>query len=193
NQLAFWTWSDFTTGAGPSYLTFPNSPYTPGCYNPSHPYNTYCVWEPCGRVVDSIGDRLMSRLAYRNVNGSEYLAVTHTVQENAKSRRTGVRYYQILAGSSPAIVQLGDIQDTTNRYFLSAPSVAMDQYGDLGITYTATGSTAHSAARNFDPSPFFVTIGSNGAQGTAVAILRNSGSSGQDETDDYWGEYVSVS
>src|SRR5208337_1313535 len=62
NQLAFWTWSDFTTGAGPSYLTFPNSPYTPGCYNPSHPYNTYCVWEPCGRVVDSIGDRLMSRL-----------------------------------------------------------------------------------------------------------------------------------
>ncbi|MGB7130803.1 MAG: hypothetical protein WBD59_08340, partial [Candidatus Sulfotelmatobacter sp.] len=26
-----------------------------------------------------------------------------------------------------------------------------------------------------------------------VAILKNSGTSGQDETDNYWGEYVSVS
>ncbi len=193
NQLAFWTWSGFTSGAGPTYLNLTSNPYTPACYNLAHPYNTYCIYEPYGGVVDSIGDRLMSRLAYRYVNNNEYLAVTHTIQESATTKRTGIRYYQILAGSSPQVVLLGTIQDTTNHYFLSMPSVAMDHNGNLGITYTVTGSTLHSAASNFDPSPYFVTVGTNGMVGTPVAILSNNGSSGQDETDDYWGEYVSVS
>ena len=73
------------------------------------------------------------------------------------------------------------------------PSVAMDKNGDLGITYTVTGNASHGSVSNYDPSPYFVTVAANGTQGTPVAILSNSGSSGQDETDQYWGEYVSVS
>jgi hypothetical protein len=72
-------------------------------------------------------------------------------------------------------------------------SVAMDKTGDLGITFTVTGNSLHGSVNNYDPSPFFATISSTGAQGTPVAILTNTGSSGQDETDQYWGEYVSVS
>jgi len=90
-------------------------------------------------------------------------------------------------------VFIGDVQDTTNQFFYSAPSVAMDANGDLGITYTVTGNTAHGSTQNYDPSPYFVTVSSTGVEGTPVAILSNSGSSGQDETDEYWGEYVSVS
>jgi hypothetical protein len=73
------------------------------------------------------------------------------------------------------------------------PSVAMDKTGNLGITYTTTGSVSHGSLSNYDPSPYFVTVDTTGTQGTPVAILSNSGSSGQDETDQYWGEYVSVS
>jgi hypothetical protein len=155
------------------------------------------VPEPYGKFIDSIGDRLMSRLAYRYVAGGsagEYLAVTSTVQEQQATRRTGVRYYKIKAGKTPTTVFLGDLQDTINNFFFSAPSVAMDANGDLGITYTVTGNTAHGSAQNYDPSPYFVTVSSTtGAPGTPVAILSNSGNSGQDETDEYWGEYVSVS
>jgi hypothetical protein len=195
DQLAFWTWSGLTSGAAPTYLTFASHAFTPGCYVPTQPYNTYCVPEPYGKTIDGLGDRLMSRLAYRYIGGktnAEFLAVTHAVQE-ATTRRTGIRYYKIKAGSTPKISVMGDIQDTTNDYFLSMPSVAMDKSGNLGITYTVTGSTAHGSVSNYDPSPYFVTVGSAGVQGTPVAILSNSGSSGQDETDQYWGEYVSVS
>ena len=69
----------------------------------------------------------------------------------------------------------------------------MDAVGDLGITYTVTGSTAHGSTANYDPSPYFVTVNTSGTLGTPVAILSDSGASGQDETDTYWGEYVSVS
>ena len=196
NQLAFWTWSGLTSGAAPTLLTITGHPFTPGCYNPKAPYNTYCVPEPYGKTIDGLGDRLMSRLAYRYIIGAtsaEYLAVTHTVSEVNLTRRTGIRYYKIQAGSAPKPVLVGDIQDKTNDYFLSMPSVAMDKNGDLGITYTVTGNASHGSVSNYDPSPYFVTVAANGTQGTPVAILSNSGSSGQDETDQYWGEYVSVS
>jgi len=186
NQLAFWTWTGLTNGAAPTFLTLPAHAFTPGCYNPHDPYNTFCVPEPYGGDIDGLGDRLAYRLAYRYITGTtnaEYLAVAHTVQENA-TQQTGIRYYKIAAGTSPQTVLVGDIQDATN--FLSMPSVAMDQNGNLGITYTETGP-------NYDPSPFFVTVDSSGNQGTPVAILGGaSGTTGQDETDRNWGEYVSV-
>jgi hypothetical protein len=195
DQLAFWTWSGFASGAGPTLITL-STGYTPGCYAPSSPYNTYCVPEPYGGKIDSVGDRLMSRLAYRYINTGnvgEYLAVTQTVQQNVKYHRTGIRYYQILASASPSVLHQGTIQDATNFYFLSMPSVAMDSKGDLGITYTVTGNTNFGSVSDYDPSPFFMAVGSGGKQGTPVPILSNSGSSGQDETDDFWGEFVSVS
>jgi hypothetical protein len=196
DQLAFWTWSSFTSGAGPTFISLSKA-YTPGCYSPTRPYNTICIPEPYGGEIDSVGDRLMYRMAYRYLtNGStpaEYLAVTQTVQEAARGRRTGIRYYQIQAGTTPSVVFQGDLQDTTNDYFLSMPSVAMDENGDLGITFTVTGNTTRDSLSDYDPSPYFVTVSNSGTQGTWMPILSNSGASGQDETDDFWGEYVSVS
>jgi len=192
NQLAFWTWSAFTNGSGPTFITVPDS-YTPGCYTLPHPYNTYCVPEPYGGVIDSLGDRLNHRLAYRYLNGTEYLAATHTVQATGKYHRTEIRYDKIAASVSPSVVLEGTLQDTVNNYFLFMPSAAMDENGNLGITYSVAGTIARGSVSNYDPSPYFVTVTSSGIQGAPVAILSNSGSTGQDETDDYWGEYVSVS
>ncbi|MFZ0285379.1 MAG: hypothetical protein WAL32_09115 [Terriglobales bacterium] len=196
DQLAFWTWSGFTSGNGPAYINFPDHPFTPGCYNLQHPYDTTCVPEPYGGPIDGLGDRLNYRLAYRHLSsgsGGEYLAVAQTVQENATTQRTGLRFYVIAAGSSPAIAHIGEIQDSTYHLFASMPSVAMDANGDVGITFTVTGNTKHGSAMNYDPSPFFIAAASGGKVDAPVAILSNSGASGQDETDDFWGEYVSVS
>jgi hypothetical protein len=194
NQLAFWTWSGFTSGEGPTFITVPH-PYTPGCYAAAHPYNTYCIPEPYGGVIDSLGDRLNYRLAYRNLTSGgsgEYLSVAHTVQVGSY-RRTGIQYDKIHASASPTIVHDGVLQDAANKYFWSMPSVAMDKNGNLGITYTVTGNTSRGSVSDYDPSPYFVTVTASGTEGTPVAILENSGMTGQDESDDFWGEYVSVS
>jgi hypothetical protein len=196
DQLAFWTWSGFTGGAGPTYINFPANPYTPGCYDPARPYNTICVPEPYGGLIDGLGDRLNYRLAYRylttGTNG-EYLAIAQTVQQDASTQRTGIRYYLIAAGSSPSIVHLGEIQDATYHLFASMPSVAMDSNGDIGLTFTVTGNTKRGSAMSYDPSPAFLAISRSGKADPPVLILSNSGASGQDETDNFWGEYVSVS
>ena len=195
NQLAFWAWSGFIAGAAPAFITL-SRPYTPGCYSVTHPYDTECIPEPYGGVIDGLGDRLNYRLAYRYLTSGgngEYLAIAHTVQETTTSQRTGVRYYKIHAGSNPVVVFSNDLQDTTYDTYLSMPSAAMDENGNLGITFTVTGSTQKGSAMNYDPSPYFITVDTKGRAGTPVAILSDSGSSGQDETDNFWGEYVSVS
>ncbi|HTZ98003.1 MAG TPA: hypothetical protein VMB18_16495 [Terriglobales bacterium] len=195
NQLAFWTWSGFVSQSGPMLITLGKA-YTPGCYSTSHPYNTICVPEPYGGVIDSLGDRLNYRLAYRYLTTGtpgEYLAIAHTVQETTVDQRTGIHYYKILAGANPSVVYETDIQDATYHTFLSMPSVAMDLNGDLGMTFTVTGDHARGSSMNYDPSPFFIRANPEGVPATPVAILKGSGTTGQDETDNYWGEYVSVS
>jgi hypothetical protein len=192
NELAYWTWSAFTSGAGPTLIPL-NDPFTPACYTPQRPWNTVCVQEPYGGYSDSVGDRLMYRLAYRyftGTGGGEYLAVAHTIQEDATTERTGIRYYQILAGASPTIAAKGDVTD--NTYHLSAymPSVAMDHNGNVGITFTVAGIAGISSF-NYDPSPVFLTS-TKGKLGPVELILSKSGTTGQDETDTFWGEYVSV-
>ncbi len=195
NVLAFWTWTGFTSGAGPTLISL-KQPYTPGCYDVHHPYNTVCVPQPWGGVIDSLGDRLLYRLAYRYItdgsNGTEYLAVGQTVQESSTTQRTGVRYYKIAATVNPTLALQGDIQDSTYHMFVSVPSVAMDKNGDLGVEFTVTGSRAHGSAAEYDPSPYMITVAASGKVSQPVAVLTNSGASGQDETDGYWGEYVSV-
>jgi len=156
NQLAFWTWLAITSQTPPTTITTANN-YTPGCYDPFKVRNTTCVPEPGfpTNLTDSVGDRLMHRLAYRVLGGVEYLAVAHTVEEDHATARTGVRYYKIQAGSTPTIVvqsgssTLPDIQDSSSvGNYVFAPSVAMDNNGDLGIISTAS-------VLNLNPTPFW--------------------------------------
>ena len=196
NQLAFWTWSGIASGAAPKLITTANN-YTPGCYDPFKVRNTTCVPEPGfpADLTDSVGDRLMHRLAYRVLGGNEYLAASHTVEEDHSTGRTGVRYYKIQAGSTPTIVvQSGstttpDIQDATNGNFYIVPSVSMDNNGDLGVTFAASGTASN-------PSPFFVTTDTNGVLGTPVDICSGTGGgctvSGEDQSDAHWGPIVST-
>jgi hypothetical protein len=191
NELAYWTWSGFTSGAGPTLITL-NDPFTPACYTTARPWNTVCVQQPYGGFSDSVGDRLMYRLAYRNFPGTgEILAVAHTIQENATTQRTGVRYYQILAGTSPSVIYKGDVADSTHLLSAYMPSVAMDHNGNVGITFTIAGNSSTSKL-NYDPSPGFITA-SRGKLGPAELFIAHTGTTGQDETDTFWGEYVSVS
>jgi len=104
-----------------------------------------CIPQPPGdgTQLDSLGDRLMFRNAYRNLNGTEYLVVGHSVTAGSS---TGARWYQITnPNGTPNVAQQGTFApDSTYRWM---GSIAMDQAGDIALGYSASSSSVHAAVR----------------------------------------------
>jgi uncharacterized repeat protein (TIGR03803 family) len=199
STLAFWTWANITSLSAPTLLAV--NPFTPGCYDPHAGYTafTWCVPEPTdsgapGSVVDSVGDRLMSRLAYRYVVGPpayEYLAATQTVQEygqdgeNKTVYPTKIRYYTIVP-TTPAIQYQGEIEDTSLYYWM--PSNAIDASGNVGYTFTGGNGTSP----NF-PSVYADFLSSSGTLAASPTLVQQGTASIIDPDNYFWGPYVSLS
>ena len=78
-----------STFTGPTKLTVAN--FSEGCSG-----GTCIPQKVTTNTLDSLGDRLMFRLAYRNLGTSENLVVTHTVKAGTgSSQQTGSRWYLI--------------------------------------------------------------------------------------------------
>ena len=90
--------------------------------------------------LDSLGDRAMYRLAYRNFNGDQRMVFNHSV--DAGSGRAGVRWYELQnTGAAWSIRQQGTYApaDTLNRWM---GSVSMDNAGNIAAGYSTSGTTA---------------------------------------------------
>ncbi len=138
---------DWTAGTLTYTLTTPAvTPYTPGCYDFSGlPVQTNCVPEPpssTGQQVDSLGDRLMPRFAYRNFGTYESFLVSHTVQgagTGPNPLQTGIRWYEFrddLTGT-PSIYQQGTLSPDTSL-FRFLPSIAQDKTGNAAVGYSVS-------------------------------------------------------
>lgn len=98
--------------------------------------------------LDSLGDRLMFRLAYRNFGDHESLVVDHsvTVGTNRKNPYTGVRWYEIRSpGTTPVVYQQSTWSPDTSYRWMG--SVAMDKQGNLALGYSVSSSSIHPAIR----------------------------------------------
>jgi len=180
----------------PSNSTFSNitvnvPSYEPGCYDLASVGNTYCVLEPSAPLsgtghqhVDSVGDRLMPRLAYRNFGTYESFLVSHTVRvaTNAASTRTGVRWYELRGSGTPTLYQQGTINPDTALYRY-VPSIAQDHIGNAAVGYSVASSSVHPGIRASwwnlqapkSPKEFNLFTGSADEQGQ-----------------NYWGSYTSL-
>jgi hypothetical protein len=145
-------WQFHVNWTNPSATTFTQSSipvptFTPGCYAVSSPGNTICVPEPStattGQYIDSVGDRLMFRFAYRNFGEYESYLVSHAVQVNAGNRtQTGIRWYELRGSGAPAVYQSGTISpDSTTYRFM--PSIAQDQNGNAAVGYSVSSALVH--------------------------------------------------
>jgi len=101
--------------------------------------------------LDSLSDRLMMHLWYRNFGDHESLVVNHTVNVGDGSDHAGVRWYEIRGGAVDAtladavIYQQGTYApDSDNRWM---GSVAMDHVGDLAIGYSVSSTSVHPSIR----------------------------------------------
>src|SRR5439155_17304809 len=85
------------------------------------------------RTLDSLGDRLVFRLAYRNFGDHESMVVNHSITAGSA---VGVRWYELRIDPltrDPSIFQQGTYApDSAFRWM---GSIAMDQSGDIGLGF----------------------------------------------------------
>lgn len=142
-----WNVTPATLTASVAPLSVPT--YTPGCYlyDSNNAAITNCIQElPNGgqQLVDSVGDRLMPRLAYQNFGSYESFLISHTVQTGpgasgtgATAYQTGVRWYELRGSGTPALYQSGTINpDASISRFV--PSIAQDKLGDAAVGYSTS-------------------------------------------------------
>ena len=93
--------------------------------------------------LDSLGDRLMYRLAYRNFGDHEAMVVTHSVTAGAS---TGVRWYELRSpGTTPTVFQQSTFAPDASYRWMG--SIAMDKSGNIAIGYSVSSSTMFPAIR----------------------------------------------
>jgi hypothetical protein len=191
----------------PQQITLPSSDvYTPGCYlyAPDNPTLTNCVLEPPSsgqeQIIDSVGDRLMPRFAYRNFGTYESYLVSHTVQTGPGSSgttpmayQTGVRWYEMQYSGSPnntlVLNQSGTINpDTTTFRFL--PSISQDKAGDAAVGYSTSGPLGDQ----FPGIDFSYWSLTNQTAPTEVPIFQGQGEelSPSNNNVGKWGSYSSM-
>ena len=109
-----------------------------------------CIPQPNTRQkLDSLADRLMYRLAYRNFGDHESLVVNHSVAVGAtkRSQVTSVRWYELRnPAGTPVVYQQGTLgtSDGIHRWM---GSMAMDKQGNIALGYSASSSTLFPAIR----------------------------------------------
>ena len=142
-----------------------------------------CIPEPApGEKVDGLADRVMFRLAYRNLGDHEALVVNHTVLGGALG---GVRWYEIRSpGASPTVFQQGTIIDPDTDFWLG--SAAMDRVGNIAVGFNAMSK------RDFS-SVFVAGRKPSDQPGAMFGPLRLAlGSGVQFNSYKRWGDYSSM-
>ena len=132
-----WASSASSTFTGPTKVT--TAAFSPACGGGT------CVPQPSTtQRLDSLADRLMFRLAYRNFGAYESLVVNHSVTVGTTA--SGVRWYELRSpGGTPTLFQSGTFSpDATSRWM---GSIAQDQQGNMLLGYSASSSTVRPGIR----------------------------------------------
>ena len=139
NALDFWKFHvDWATPANTTITAaaqIPVAAFSPACSG-----GGTCIPQAgTTQQLDSLADRLMYRLAYRNFGDHESLVLNHAVTAGSSS---GVRWYEIRTpGTTPTVYQQGTYApDATFRWM---GSVAQDSSGNIALGFSTSSSSTH--------------------------------------------------
>ncbi|HKR66534.1 MAG TPA: hypothetical protein VJZ00_22595 [Thermoanaerobaculia bacterium] len=145
-----------------------------------------CIPQPgTSQQLDSLADRLMYRLAFRQFAGYDALFVSHAVTSGSV---TGVRWYELRStgGATPTLFQQGTYQpDNAYRWMSSG---AMDKQGNIIVGYSVSSSTIKPDIRFASRAPGDPA----GTLGNETAVAPTTRGS-QQATLARWGDYASMS
>lgn len=178
--------SVFGIGAGhTSNYTLPVAAYTDACDAAT------CALVPqagTSRLLDTLGDRLMHRVAFRVLGGITQTAVlNHTVDVNGPggSTRTGIRWYEVRrnpASGAWSINQQSTYAPGSSEYRWMG-SIATDQAGNIALGYSVSSSSSFPSIR-YAGRLFTDTLGQ-----LPQAEVTMTVSSGAQTGSSRWGDY----
>lgn len=177
-----WTTPANSTLTGP--LNIPVAAFAPACNG------GVCIAQPgTSNKLDSLGDRLMYRLAYRNFSGHESLVVDQSVAVSGgkKKQVVGIRWYELRnpdAATGASVFQQGTYApDSVARWM---GSIAMDKVGDIAVGYSASNGSVFPSVRYAGRVP----TDSLGALEGEVVLKSGGGS--QTHNLHRWGDYSAM-
>ncbi len=136
------------------------------------------------QLLDSLGDRMMYSLQYRNLDGYEALYANHSVNSNGIS---GIRWYEIHdPGGTPVVYQQGTYLPDSNYRWMG--SIAADQDGNIAVGYSVSSSDMYPAIRY---AGRLVGETLNQLTQGEFELVQGSGSQ-QGQYGDRWGDYSSM-
>jgi hypothetical protein len=141
--------------------------------------------EGIGDQLDSLGDRLMYRLAYRNFGSHQTWLVSHSV--TSEGGQVGERWYEFRAparSTALKVHQQGTFAPDGNDRWMG--SIAMDKVGDIALGYSVSSSSMYPSI-NFTGR---VPTDSKNTMETEAQIVAGTGS--QIGTSNRWGDYTSM-
>ena len=191
---------DFALAANTTRIlqgTAPVAPSTGACLTAATPGT--CIPQPgTTRLLDSLGDRLMFRAAYRNFVDHESIVISHSVDPSVSGVLSGVRWYDFrLSGppdascpSYPCTWQQGTVADVANGRNRWMPSIAMDGAENILVGYSVSGkvnvtenhSIRYTGRAKNDPKNLMTV-----PEVTVVTGTRNNTNNSR------WGDYTSMS
>jgi hypothetical protein len=164
-----------STFTGPAVISV--AAFTPLCNGGT------CVVQPSTtQRLDSLADRLMYRLAYRNLGTHESLVTNHSVSITGGG---GVRWYEIQNPSgTPVLAQQGTFAPDASYRWMG--SIATDQAGDMAVGYSVSSSSTRPSIRYTGRVP----TDPAGTMEAEVNIVSGTGS--QTGSLSRWGDYSAM-
>jgi hypothetical protein len=138
-QLAYWKFHVDWATPGNTTLTGPTAlavaSYAEACGG-----GTCIPQAGTTQQLDSLADRLMYRLAYRNFGDHEALVVNHSVTAGSS---VGVRWYELRPDASHnlSVFQQGTYAPDSSYRWMG--SIAQDQAGNMALGFSVSSSSIH--------------------------------------------------
>ncbi|HEX9069977.1 MAG TPA: hypothetical protein VF807_14490 [Ktedonobacterales bacterium] len=137
-SLAFWKFHVDWTTPGNSTFTGPSSiavaSYAQACGG-----GTCIPQSGTTQQLDSLADRVMYRLSYRNFGSYESLLVDHSITSGSSA---GMRWYEIRSpNTTPSLFQQGTVAPDASYRWMG--SIAQDHSGDMAMGYSVSSSSLH--------------------------------------------------
>jgi len=187
--LNFWRFA-VNWGSGTGTLTGPTAIAGVAAFSRACGGGT-CIPQPgTTQQLDSLADRLMYRLSYRNLGTREALVINHSVATGGVS---GIRWYELqnvagqtMASATPTIRQQGTFSPSADFRWMG--SAAMDQTGGIAIGYNISNSST------IKPSIRYAYRGPAdplGILGNETSVVVGPGV--QTPTLARWGDYSTIS
>jgi len=191
NTMDVWTFDvDWDTPANSSFNlknTLAVADYNGGVCG----FSRDCIVQPNAQKLDAIGERMMFRLAYRFLNGTDHkLVANHTVVgSDTDSNIAGVRWYEFdidgtTGDASVANQGTFNLADGNSRWMGSA---AMDAVGNIGVAYSVSGPATFPSIR------FSGRYQGDPADTLTVAEQELKAGEGAQTGANRWGDYSSLS